>query len=192
MKNPAKGISRQELELKIGKVIRELRLKKNLSPKQAAASCGCALEEWKRWEREGSRDVHVLLKLSAFFDGSFSSITNLLEQRIPFHALSKIWAEKGYFSARIERNMNLQEIESYLLKEDRPSVKIKLQSLAWLAKGMKVKEVGKKLGISQGLVQQWLGRYYKSGLGWVLKQRKGAPSPEPSEVWNKEVVSDKV
>ncbi len=172
-KKPDKGIlTRQEFERKIGEVIQELRLKKNLSPKQAAASCGCTLEEWKRWEREGSRDVHVLLKLSVFFDGSFSSIVKLLAQKIPFHALSKIWTQKGYFKARIERNMNTQEIKSFLEKEDLPWVKEKLQALSWLAKGMKVNEVGKRLGVSPGLIRQWLGRYYKSGIGWVLRSSR--------------------
>jgi transcriptional regulator with XRE-family HTH domain len=184
MKKPTRVVlTRQELELKIGKVIRELRLKKNLSPKQAASSCGCTLEDWKRWEREGFRDVHVLLKLSAFFDGSFSSITKLLEQKIPFHALSKIWTKKGYFSARIDRNMNLQEIESYLKNEDRIWVKEKLQALAWLAQGMKVKEVKKRLGRDAGLIQHWFWQYNKTGIGWVLKSNKVAPPREPSEVW---------
>ncbi len=55
----------------------------------------------------------------------------------------------------------------------------KLQALAWLAKGMKVKEVGKRLGLNRGRIQQWLGHYYKSGIGWVLQSSKRTAGAVP-------------
>jgi len=174
-------LTREEFERKIGKVTRELRLKKNLTQEQAADRCGCSLEQWKRYEMKGFLSIRVLLKIAVSLDDSLSPVFKLLERKFPQHELSTIVI--GGFQDHVERDMNLQEIESYLHNEDRLWVKEKLQALAWLAQGMKVNEVRKRLGRSGGLIRQWLGRYYKSGIGWVLKSSKVAPPRETSEVW---------
>ena len=107
----------------------------------------------------------------------------LLERKFPHHELSTIAI--GWFPDGVKRNMDLEEIESHLRKEKRPWVKEKLQALAWLAKGMKVKEVGKRLGRNQGLIRHWLWQYYKTGIGWFLQARKWTLRVAPSEVWKK-------
>ncbi len=165
-------LTRKDVQRKTGEVIRELRLEKNLTQEQAADNCGCTLEEWGRWEQEGVQSVHVLLKLSVFLAGSFSSITRILERKVPLNALSKNWTDKGFFHPRLVRNMNLQEIKSFLAKEERPWVREKLQALACLAEGMKTNDVAKKLGRRGGLIQHWLWRYYKKGIGWALNSHK--------------------
>lgn len=165
-------LTRKDVRRKIGEVIRELRMEKKLTQEEASKNCGCTLEEWKRWEQEGVKDVHVLLKLSIFLAGSFSSITRLLERKVPLNALSKYWTNKGFFHPRFERDMNLQEISSFLAKEKRPWVREKLQALAWLAEGMKTKDVGKQLGRRGDLIQHWLWQYYKTGIRWALNSHK--------------------
>ena len=171
MKKPAKVIlTRKVLLPKIGELIREFRIQKGFTQKQAAKRSGCSLEFWKRYEKKGILEIPILLKIAVSLDGSLSSMIKLLERRIPRHLLLNIVI--GDSHCGLERDMKLVEIESHLRKEGRPWVKEKLQALAWLARGMKIKEVGKRLGLSQGLIRQWLGRYYKSGIGWVLNSTR--------------------
>ena len=176
-------MTRKVLLPKIGKLIREFRIQKGFTQKQAAKRSGCSLEFWKRYEKNGVLEIPILLKIAVSLDASLSPMMNLLKKKIPRHLLLNISIGDSHIA--VERDMNLPEIESYLRKEARPWVKEKLQALAWRAKGMKVKEVGKKLGRQQGLIQSWLGRYYKSGIGWVLKSSKVAPAPYPSVFWKK-------
>ncbi len=178
------GLTRQKFERKIGEVIQELRLKKNLSPKQAAVLCGCSPDLWKRYETNGTPSIRVLLKIAVSLDDSLASLNKLIENKFPRQELLNF--QLGVFQGGLKRNMDIREIEFYLKKEDRIWVKEKLQALAWLAEGMKVKDVKKRVGRTQATVQNWLGRYYKSGIGWVLKLKKGAPPPDPSEVWKNE------
>jgi transcriptional regulator with XRE-family HTH domain len=181
-KKPAEVIlNRKILQKKIGELIRELRIKKGLSQKQAADRCGCSLAFWKRYEKKGFEGIPALLKIAVSLGGTLTPMIKLLEKRIPLQELSTI--PIGGTQDGAKRDMDLPEIESYLKKEDRIWVKEKLQALAWLAQGMKVKEVRKRLGRSHYLIQQWLCRYNKTGVGWVLKSSKVAPPREPSEVW---------
>ena len=173
-KKPAEVIlNRKILKKKIGELIRELRIKKGLSQKQAADRCGCSLAFWKRYEKKGFEGIPALLKIAVSLGGSLTTMIKLLEIKIPRHLLSTIAI--GDSQGGVERNMNLLEIESHLRKAAQPRIKEKLQALAWLAKGMKVNEVGNRLGQSQGLIRAWLGRYYKSGIGWVLRSSKSTP-----------------
>ena len=182
MKTPAKGLlTRKVLKRKIGELIREFRLQKGLTQKQAADRSQCSLGLWKRYEKKGFESIPVLLKIAVSLDDSLFPIIKLLERKFPCQELSTIVI--GGFRDKVERDMNLQEIESYLKKESRIWVKEKLQALAWLAQGKKVKVVSKRLGRSQYNVQHWLWRYNKTGIGWVLKSSKVAPPREPSEVW---------
>lgn len=166
-KNPAKAtLTRKVFLRKIGAVIRELRLKKHLSPKQAALRCGCSLEQWKRYEEKGVPATHIFLKIIFSLADPLSKAVALLEKTFPHQMMTTLLISN--FPGPIKRNMDGREIQSLLQKEERPLVKEKLQALLWLANGMKVKEVGKRLGLNRGLIQAWLGRYYKSGIGWVL------------------------
>src|SRR5665213_2600389 len=151
-------LTRKVFLRKMGELIREFRLKKGFTQKQAADRCGCLPDLWKRYEAKGTESIRVLLKIAVSLDDSLSSMNKLIENKFPRQELSTF--HLGGFQGAVKRNMDIREIETYLKKEDRIWVKEKLQALAWLAQGMKVKEVGKRLGLSQGLVQNWLGRYY--------------------------------
>lgn len=163
-------MTRKEFEKTIGGVIRKLRLRKKLTPEQAAELCGCSLKQWHIYESKGSNSIRPLLKIAISLDGYLTPLTACLAEAFSTDILKSISLKGAY--TPMKRNMNLQEILSFLEKENRPWVKEKLQALAWLAEGMKVKAVGKRLGKSQGLVQQWLSRYNKSGIGWVLVSSK--------------------
>ena len=181
LKNPTRPtLTRKALLPKIGKLIREFRIQKGFTQKQAAKRSGCSLEFWKRYEKNGVLEIPTLLKIAVSLDASLSPMMNLLKKKIPRHLLSTIAI--GDSNSPVKRDMNLPEIESYLRKETRPWVKKKLQALAWRAKGMKVKEVGKLLGCRQDLIKLWLGRYYKSGIGWVLTSSKVPLPIDPSKV----------
>ncbi len=160
-------LTRKVLKRKIGELIKAYRLKKGLTQEQAAERCGCSIALWKRYEKKGTESIPAFLKIGVSLDVSTTPMLRLLEKRIPRRELSTIAI--GGTQDGVIRDMDLKEIELYLQKENRPLVKQKLKALAWLAQGEKVKMVGKRLGLSQGLIQQWLGRYYKSGIGWVLK-----------------------
>ena len=168
LKNPPKvTLTRKVLQRNIGDLIREFRIQKGFTQKQAADRSGCSLDLWKRYEERGFQGIPILLKIAVSLDDSLSPMMKLLERKIPRHLLLNIAI--GDSHRPVEREMDLPEIESYLRKETRPRVKEKLQALAWLAKGMKVNKAGKRLVLSQSLIRQWLGRYYKSGIGWFLQ-----------------------
>lgn len=163
-------MTRKEFEKAIGGVIRKLRLRKNFTPEKAAEICGCSLKQWNIYESEGSSGIRPLLKIAISLDNSLTPLTACLEETFSIDILKNIPLKGAY--TPMKRNMNLPEILSFLEKEKRPWVKEKLQALAWLAEGMKVKAVGKRLGKSQGLIQHWLSRYNKSGISWVLVSSK--------------------
>ena len=135
-KSPKVTLTRKILKRKIGELIKDLRLKKGLSQKQAADRCGCSLAFWKRYEKKGFEGIPALLKIAVSLGGALTPMINLLEKRIPLQELSTI--PIGGTQDGAKRDMDLPEIESYLKKEDRIWVKEKLQALAWLAQGMKV------------------------------------------------------
>ncbi len=175
-------LMRMDFDRKIGEVIRDLRLKKGLTLDQAADQYGCPVDQWVKFENGKIRSIRVFLEIAFSIDYSLIHMVGLLKKKFPHYPPPP---EKRRENIRFERDMNLQEIEFYLQKEDRPWVKEKLQALAWFAEGRKNIEIRKRLGRSGGLIQHWLWRYYKSGIGWVLKSAKVAPPPVPSEVWKR-------
>ncbi len=177
--------SRKNFEKKIGELIRELRLKKGMTLKQAANQFGCTLGKWKKYEMGQIRNDRLFLEIVLSLDHVLTQTIRLLKIKfssyLPF---STIAIDKNGFYTNRKRDMDRQEIESYLQKEEKIWIKEKLQALAWLAEGMKVKVVGKRLGRSQSLIQHWLWQYYKSGIGWVLKSSKVRPPQKPNQFWN--------
>ncbi len=165
--------TQEDFEQKIGELIRDLRLGKNITQNQAANQFGCTLDEWKRYERGQNLNVRLFLEIVLSLDHILYKMTRLLKIKFAhdLHYSTLSFDRNGFYTS-IKRNMDLQEIESYLKKEKIPWVKEKLQALAWLAEGMKVKVVGKRLGRRRSLIQYWLKRYYKLGIGWVLKSKK--------------------
>lgn len=167
--------TRKDFQRKIGKLIRELRVKKRLTQDEAADRLGWSLEQWRRCEEMGVRGTHVFLKIVLSLDGSLSCLPVLLQEVFPPNVVSRIAIGRNNAATPIVRDMNLREIQSLLREEKRPWVQEKLQALAWLAEGMKVREVKERLGRRGGLIRSWLWRYNRSGIGWVLRSRKCAP-----------------
>lgn len=179
--------TQEDFEQKIGELIRDLRLGKNITQNQAANQFGCTLDEWKRYERGQIQDVRSFLEITISLDHTLYQMIRLLKIKftndLPYSNSSN---NKNYVYTKIKRNMDLQEIKSYLQKEERLWVREKLQALAWLAKGMKAKRVGKRLGRTESLIRHWLWLYYKSGIGWVLKSNKRATPLYSSQLGNAE------
>lgn len=159
-------MTRKGFERAIGGIIRKLRLRKNLTVEEAAQICICSAKELKHYESLGSNSIRVLLKIAISLDGSLTPLMVFLNRTFSKNTLSSIPLNGAYSLQK--RNINIQEILFYLKKENRPSVKEKLQALSLLSEGMTVKKVAIRLGKRPGLIQQWLWRYNKNGIRWFL------------------------